>query len=375
MRREEVRGLIIYTVLIFAALIVGISAINPVMTEYGPDKMHPILFIVITIVVGYLTNALGHELLHSLGAVIGGYSVTSINVLRICFSKSDKKWGLSFKEFDGLTGETKIVPKKDKTNINPFMWCPIFGYAAEIAFCIVVYVMIKQTPEAKASWLAVAAIIMILVSSMLALYNFVPLKLDTTTDGYRMRIFSNPKNLEAYNQVLIMQDIQRRGEKIENVQVFEDITEYTAELNIIAMYKFLSEGKYEEATKIVDKLLENKKVLNAVDTNRLIAQKLYLEVLTKPIEEVKTLYDEICPDDVRRFIANDVSMESIRAYILIGGMIEGSEGEVLYAKSKIAKAKKKALATQIATEEKLVEKALEYVYENHPKWKKENTAE
>ena len=157
--------------------------------------------------------------------------------------------------------------------------------------------------------------------------------------------------------------------------VFDEITEYTAEMNVLALYKCLEDENYEGAVVIIDKLLENKKVVSLNDCNRLIAQKLYLAVLTQPIAEAKKLYDEICPIDVRRFIANDTSMPCIRAYIMIAGMIEDSESEVAFAQSKVEKAKKRALASEVKTEEVLLEKALNYVYENHPKWVKEKAAE
>ena len=107
----------------------------------------------------------------------------------------------------------------------------------------------------------------------------------------------------------------------------------------------------------------------------MVAQKIYIAILTKELEDSKKLYDKICPTEIRRFIANDVSMSSIRAYVLIGGMIEGSQSEVEFAKSKVEKAKKKALASEVQTEEKLLEKALNYVYEKHPKWVQEKAAE
>lgn len=376
MKKEEVRGLVVYTILLVAALIVGLAVIKPLMDGgYYPNKLGQFGFIIIVLVIAYLVNAIGIEILHVLGAVVGGYAVKSFNVLGMCIEKSNNKWNFHFREFDGLTGETKIVPKKEKLNLNPFTWCPIFGYAAEMAGCIVISSMIKKAPEPRAPWLATAAVVFILVSSMLAFYNLIPLKLDATTDGYRMRLAANPVNVKAYNEVLKIEDAQREGKSIEKVPYFEEITEYTAQLNELAVYQYLSEEKLPEAEQIIDKLLENEKVLNHNDACRLIAQKLYIVILTKSVEEAKELYDKMCTDEIRRFIANDVSMPSIRAYILIAGMIEGSEGEVKYARSKIEKAKKKAYASQIATEEKLLEKAIEYVYKNHPKWSKENAAE
>ena len=373
MRKEEIRGLIIYSILIIAALIVGFTAIRTSMSECGPNKMSSFGFLVVVLIVAYLFNAIGLEILHVLGAVFGGYKVTSFDILGLCIYQTAEKWKFGIRDFNGISGETKVAPNKEKKNINLMVWFPIFGFAAEIAGCVVVLTLISK--ESNVAWLRSAALLFILISSMIAFYNLVPLKLDSMTDGYKIRLFSKPVNVEAYNQMLVIQEEQRLGKSVENIPVFEEITEYTAEINMLAMYKYLEDEKFDEAVKILDQLLEHKHVLNINEYNRLIAQKLYLAILTQPLEDAKKLYDEICPIEIRRFMANDTSMPSIRAYILIAGMIEGSESEVAFAKSKVEKAKRRALASQIKAEEKLLEKALEYVYENHPKWEKEKAAE
>ena len=375
MRKEELRELIIFTILILSALIVGFAAIRPTLENYGPSKMTGFGFIIVVLIVAYLFNAIGLEVLHLLGALFGGYKITSFNIFGLCFYKKENKWKFGFRDFDGINGETKVAPRKEKTNANLVAWFPLFGYAVELASCIVIASLIKTSPAPKAPWLRSAAVIFILISSMLAFYNFVPVKLSSMTDGYKIRLFTKPVNLEAYNKMLVIQEEQRLGKNVEIIPVFEEITEYTAEINMLAMYKALEEEKYDEALKIIDQLMEHKKVLNANDYNRLIAQKLYLAILKQPIGEAKTLYEEICPIEVRRFIANDTSMPCIRAYILIAGMIEGSEGEVNYAKSKIEKAKKRSLAYEVKVEEVLLEKALKLVYEAHPKWGEEKAAE
>ena len=375
MRKEEIRGLIIYSLLIVAALVVGFTVIKPAMMDYGPEKMSDFGFIIVVLVVAYLFNAIALEVLHVLGAIFGGYFVTSFNILGLCIYKTEEKWKLGFRDFNGISGETKIAPKKEKTNINLPIWFPIFGFAAELATCIVVASIIKSTPHPENAWLRPAALMFVLISSMIAFYNLVPIKLDSMTDGYKIRLFTKPVNVQAFNKMLAIQEDQRMGKTVENVPVFEEITEYTAEINVLAMYKFLEDEKFDEAAKIVDQLLEHKHVLNINEYNRLIAQKLYLAILLNPIGEAKKLYEEICPIEIRRFMANDISMQSIRAYILIAGMIEESQSEVEFAKSKIEKAKKRALASQIKAEEKLLEKALNYVYENHPKWTEEKATD
>ena len=370
MKKEEIRGLIIYALLIATAVIVALAVVRPLMDEYSPN-MNQLLFFVIVIVVAYLTNAIGLELLHLLGALFGGYKITSFNILYLCFYKEKDKWKLGFRDFNGLTGETKIAPKREKTNINWFLWFPLFGFAIELATCIVVRILVVGAKEPAAPWLVPAAIITLLVASLLAFYNFVPLKLDTMTDGYRIRLFTNPANVEAYNEMLKLQEARRLGENVEKVPVFTEITEYTAEINTIAIFEFLGAEKYKEAGEIIDLLCENTKVLTLKEYYRLIAQKLYVAVMTQEMKDVKKLYEDICPVEMRRFIANDTELATIRAYMIIAGMIEDSESEVLFAKSKLEKAKRKASPTEVKTEELLIEKALELIYKSHPKWTKE----
>ena len=374
MRKEEIRGLVVYLILIVAALVVGFTAIKPTMELYGPARMHDIGFIIIVLVVAYLFNAIGLEILHVFGAIFGGYKVTSFNIFGICLYRTETKWKLGFRDFNGVNGETKVAPKKEKTNANLLVWFPLFGYAIELALCIVFAILVKNG-SIETRWIRPAALMFVLVSSMLAFYNFIPIKLDSMTDGYRIALFSKPVNVEAYNKMLIIQEEQRLGKTVENIPIFAEITEYTAEINVRAMYKCLEEGNYVEADQIITQLLENQRVLNGAEFNRLIAQKLYIAILTQELPETKKLYEEICPIDIRRFIANDISMPSIRAYVLIAGMMEDSKSEVEYAKSKVEKAKKRALASEVKTEEVLLEKAINYVYEKHPKWSEEKDAE
>lgn len=370
MRKEDVSSLIIYFIMIAAAIIVGLTAVRNVIEEISLN-MNQFLAVILIIVVGLLFNVIMLEVLHALGAKLGGYKVVSFNVLGFCFFKKEGKTLFKFKEFDGLTGETKIAPNKEKLNLRHFIWLPLFGYAAEIATCIVLY----KFGFEKGNWLALGAVLFLIISSMIALYNLVPLKLDSMTDGYRFVLLAKPVNVEAYNELLRIEDLEREGKEVGEIKVFEDITEFTANLNLISVYHHLDKGEYEEAEKLVDIILTNPKAINLNTQNRLIAQKLYIEIMTKTVEEAKETYDKIAPTEIRRFIANDNSLESVRAYTLIAGVIEGSLGEVKYAQGKIAKATKNALPSRVEIEKKLNEQALQKVYSIHPKWAEEKTNE
>lgn len=376
MRKEEVTSLVIYFIMIAVAIVVGLTVVSDAIGKFRPDNMNTFLFVIIVLIIGLLLNIILLEVCHVIGAKIGGYKVTSFNVLGFCWEKKEGKWSFRFRDFNGLTGETKIAPGKGKLDLKKYIWLPIFGYAVELSSCIVCYSLVsKASSNFSAKWLAIVAIIFIIISSMIALYNLIPLKLDTMTDGYRFVLLSKQCNLDAYNELLRVEDLERQGKEVGEVKVFKEITEFTANLNLISVYQHLNKGEYKEAEELIDMILVSPKGINPTTHNRLIAQKIYIDVLTKPVEEAEKSYNELANDEIRRFIANDVSVESIRAYILIAGIIEKSKGEVDYASSKIDKARKNAMPSRRIIEDKMYQQALDKVYEAHPKWKEEKAAE
>lgn len=377
MRKEEVASLFVYLFMIALAVVIGLTAVKNAIQYCGTGTINSFGFVILVIFIGLIFNIVMLELLHALGALIGGYCIVSINILGFCFEKKDKKVKFAFKDFDGLTGETKLAPKKEKLSLKPFIWLPLFGYAAELAGGIVLYSQMMSNQSSNVSWLGTCGILFVVISSMIALYNLVPIKLDTMTDGYRFVLLSKPANVEAYNELLKAEDLERNGQPAPEMKVFEDITEYTANINLFTVYKLLDSNKLDEAEKIIDMMLKESKKLEPSTHYRLISQKLYITIYTKEVEEARNVYNELADDKIRRYIANDVSMESIRAYILISGILEKSRGELGYAISKKDKALKRTLAQRVSIEEKLYGLALNKVYEAHPTWKeeKENIAE
>ena len=371
MRKEEIASLIVYVLMIALAVIIGLSVVRDTMATCAPRQMNEYLFVIVVLIVGILFNVIMLEVLHIIGGLIGGYKITSVNILGFCFEKKEGKTVFKFKDFDGLTGETKLAPKKEVLNMKPFVWLPLFGYAAELAGCIVLHSQMVSNSTSPNSWLGVAAILFIILSSMLALYNLFPIKLDTMTDGYRLVLLSKPANVEAYNEMLKAEDLERNGQPVTDLRVFEDITEFTASINLFSVYRNLENNELDEAEKIVDMMLKDPKKLEPYTHYRLISQKLYITILTKSVEDAKKVYDDLADDKIRRFIANDASMESVRAYLLISGILEKSQAEVKYAINKKAKAMKRTVKQRAILEEKLFNIALDKVYEVHPNWKQE----
>ena len=338
MKKEDVTSFIVYILMILIALLLGFTFISNMFKEYnstfGSSALNPYVFAIISIVLAVLVNAVGLEVGHIIGGKIGGYTIASVNILGFCFYKVDGKFKFKFKDFDGLTGETILAPKSEKANPKPYVWFPLLFYFVELIVCII-FNSLGQNSNITLHhnafvWLGTAAMIFITIASMMALYNFVPFKLDSMTDGYRLTLMSKKVNVEAYNELMRIENLQREGKEIDKIKYFDELTQAT-------IY-------------------------------RLVAQKLYIKIMTLPIEEAQKYYEEEVDDSIRRFISNDLSMESLRAYILIAGMLDESNAEVTFALSRKEKAMKRALKSRATVESKLFDDALELVKKSHPDW-------
>ena len=371
MRKEDLASLVVYLIMIAAAVIVGLTAVQATFQVHYHLSMPTYLFAIIVIVVGLIFNIIGLELSHVAGAKIGGYKILSINCVGFCFQKKGGKWKFSFKDFDGLTGETKIAPKSDKAKLAPYIWFPIVMYFAELAACIVVFTLAEDksiNAHSPLHWMAIASLLLIIIASMLALYNLVPIKLDSMTDGYRFTLLTKKENIDAFNELMRIEAAQMNDEDPGEIKVFNEITEFTASINLISVYIELKNKNYTRAEELIDMIVVDPKKVSPQTYNRLLSQKLYIKIMTLPLEEVKEYYDKNVDDFARKYIAHDLSMESIKAYVLIAGLLDKSRNEVEFAKSRKDRALKHTPHSRVEIENKLYEEALAKVYEAHPDW-------
>jgi len=377
MKKEDVLSLIIYMVMIGFAILVGMTAVSKAFIEiYSSQFMNRIAFCVLVLIGSVVLNIGGLELFHVLGAKIGGYKAYSVNILGLCWTKKEGKWKFTTKDYDGLTGETKVAPVKEKCQYHWYIYLPLIMYFFELALGLVFYSMglkaTSSTPNAF-RWISVASLLNVIVSSMIALYNFVPLKLDSMTDGYRLMLLTNKTNKEALNEILRIEALQNEGKEVDKIKIFDEITDFTANINLHAIYDCLANKDYEKACELIQKIFDNPQKVQEITLNRITAQYIYIKVLTLDRKEAKEYYNSL-NDNIRRFISNDKSMESLRAYVLIAGLLDKSQGEVKYAMSKKDKILKNTSSTRASIESKLFEEAIQMIKNEHPDWELEEGA-
>ena len=376
MKKEDVIGLIIYLIILALAIVFGITVLQTHQASsafQGAGGFMYVLFVVICILGGTILNATLFELAHIAGAKVGKYLIISVDILGFCFYREGDKFKFRFSSFDGLTGETKIVPKKgyeEKANPTPYL---IFGslfFVVEAIIVMVLFTLFKDKDGALSD-LAYGALTVGAIGLVILFYNIVPFKIDSLTDGYRLTMVSNPKNKAAFNELLRVEYEIQQGNTDVEIKIFDEITNFTADLNLNKVYALLDKKEYKEAEEILDKIIAAKASIDAKVYIRARAQKIYINLITKDLKEAKEYYEKEVPVSERRDISNDVSMASIRAYLLMSGLLDKSRSECIIALNNVYKAFKRTPKNRQATEVALFNEALDKVIAAHADWELE----
>ena len=368
MKKEDAVSLILYVLIIGVAVVYGLAVLQPHFDKSSFDLgIIYALFILGAVVASILSCALLFEIGHVLGAKIGGYKVLSVCVLYLMFYK-DGKFCFKFKAYDGLTGETKILPKSE--NAHPRAYLSVGTLLATILAvgCFVLFYVNKDYSQFRGD-VAYFFLTMGIVALICVTYNIVPFKLDSMNDGYRMAMVSNPRNREAFNELLRVEYEMSIGNTDVEIKTFTELTNFTASLNMTKLYIALDKENYNEALNLVEIVLNNEKTVSRKVYIRAVAMKIYLYFLTKPREEANQFVLDNISIDLKKELSSDTrSLACVRAYLLAEGLVENSKSECLLAIGNVNKAYKATSKERRESEAKAYNQVIDMINETHPKW-------
>ena len=374
MRKEDVSGIIVYVLILAIAVVFGLTVLREHASASGMETVVYIIYIFGAILLGVLFNAVLFEVAHILGAKAGRYQIVSVNILGLLWYKEDGKTKFKFSGYDGLTGETRILPKKDakkEPNPSPYLLFGTLFYMVELTIVIVLFSMFGLEGEdgSVIKNIVYFLLIMAVLGGMILLYNILPFKLDAMTDGYRMRMTTNAANKIAFNELLRVEYAISQGEENVEIATFKEISNFTAELNLNKVYVLLDKKQFKEAEELIDIIIEGKEKVSEKVYVRARCQKIYINIITKPLEEARKFYDEQVPMQERRDISNDRSMVSIRTYLLMSGLLDGSKSECLFAINNAGKCFNNTPKQRRKVEADLFNDAIDKIDQLHPTWK------
>ena len=372
MKKNESLGYLAYALMLVIAVCVGFFVLRTDFSNTSNYSMNVYVLVLLSILVGIVLTALLLELGHLLGAKIGHYEVTGWICLGLgAKKKKDGKKKFFVGNYDGLTGETIVVPlDANKSNPRPIIWMGLLFLFLEVLAAVgcIVFAMYRiNVGDTSLYWLKPAAEVVLTVACMVLLYDIFPAALDAKNDGYLVTILNNKVNVEAYNQMLIAEDKMSRGLPAGDTPVYDEVTDFTAAVNDVTLYRLLGEGNEEEALKIVEKTLACEKKVSQAVFRYAEAQKVAIMLDTLPLEKAKEYFVAL-PLEVKKHIASLSSAPAVRAYVLANGLVEESFGETEAALNKTHDAFKKLPKEKKAVEKKLLADAMNKVMTAHPDW-------
>ena len=371
MKKNDFATFIVYIAMFAIALLVGFLVIKPLMDQYGSSvPLHPIIVMLLGLVAGVILNALLLVLGHVLGARLGHYKVTKAVVLGVGVRKVNGVNKFGFHAFDGLVGETKVVPEDVKnSSLGGYIFFPVLFLFVEVVACMI-GIVVCQNQEASNPGLAglhAFLVTILAVGGMIFLYDLFPAHIESITDGYLLVLLSKPANKEAYNNLLLAEAAADAGQPIPETPVYEEITDFTAELNLLTVYRHLTEGEPEKALPMLDPMFSEESGASKATQAYVKTLKLATLLEQDNREKGKKMYEELSDED-KRYIANIGNLTSLRAYLLIASFVEASDSECNYAIDKAEKMIKNCDPTFKDAEKSLLQYDVDLCRKAHPSW-------
>ena len=373
MKKQDIAGIIVYLIILALAAVFGLVVVRQFAQKTNMETGIFILFIGGAIISGVLFNSILFELAHILGAKIGGYNITSVSILGFTFVKEEKKLKFKLASFDGLTGETKILPKekrKKPSNPVPYLVMGTILYAIEVVAVVLLYsVFTREGAPTAQSNAAYFLIIVMAVGGVILFYNIIPFQLDSMTDGYRLRLVSGKKNREAFNKMLLGETAA--GEQSQEGEEAEQVTSFSGDLKLNQVYVHLDKDEFVEAEELVDSILEGAQTDKKISRKTVFearANKIYLVFINKDQDTITQYFESNLSLQDRKELSEENGLPFLRAYILVSALLDRSHSECFRSLDKVYKAYKKTPPEKRALESKLFNRALELVNEKHPDW-------
>ena len=371
MKRNDFATFLVYVGMFAIALLVGLLAIKPVIDEFGARMpINSYLLVGLGLLAGALFNAILLEAAHLLGAKAGKYRVNQWTVFGVGVKRKNGKMKFGVSGFDGLTGQTKVAPMDvQNSTLSAYILFPFLFFMIEMIAGMIIIVNCKSAEGSNPSiaWLHVFALTIMATGGMVFLYDLFPARIDAINDGFLMFLLNKPANKVAYNNLLLAQEAAELGEPIPEIPVYEDVTDFTASLNSVTIYRHLTEGHPDSALPIIELALAEEARCSAKTKGdmRVLKLTILLEKLDK--SKGKAMYEEL-DDETKKYIASLATITCLRAYALIASFVESSEFEANYAIDKTSKLLKSTDEGIREAEKSLLQMDVDAIRKEHPSW-------
>jgi hypothetical protein len=364
MKKEDILTLIVYAMMVAIAIFVGVNIIAPAFVTLGITGISQYVYASITIFFAFLINVILLELGHILGALAGGYQIQTVNILGLAFIFSSQNLRLRLQTYEGLTGETIVVPKAKKLKPKLFLWGGLLVYVFETILAFVIgYGFFNQN-----QWGRYASVVVVAVGGMLMIYNFMPFKLDTVTDGYKLATLTTTKGNDAYEELQRIEKMYKLGKSPKPFKIFKEFNNLNVQIYFHKIYQAMVDEAYDEAGDDLKKLASSPRLGETLQQKIFVLQ-TYIALIEKKPTTASTFFYALSSKQ-RKYLSNDSNMSTLSTYLYVAGLIEESYSEATYTfERQLVSIKKIRESGRKSAEAILFDRMLKLVKKKHPSWR------
>ncbi|MDR1697584.1 MAG: hypothetical protein LBR37_01530 [Erysipelotrichaceae bacterium] len=322
----------------------------------GFQESLPYLFV--ALLISIVINGILEETCHVIGALIGGYKIKSVNFFGLEFARNkDHKFKFGLSSFNGLTGETKVLPKNDKASLKLYCLLPLFVLCAEVLTLILVIIYSSSVTN---TYLEPCFLVVITITLAMIVYQFFPVELDSLNDGYRFVLITSGggKAQVAFNKMLEIEAEVENGNANWAVPAILPDTLYGAKIYLMNYYREASQGSYEAAEATLKQILEVNQLKEMMI--RVHLETIFIKACLN-LDEARRYYEEELSNDDKKVLYSSPDLDILRCYLLVSALIEKSDSEMEFAKKRIAKLIEKDKYNKYVTQKALLEKTYELI--------------
>lgn len=328
MKKQEIISTVVYLLMILVVVLVGyfvVSQNSAAIVEHFSNSNLIYLFVIVSLLIGVILNVLLVEVGHVIGAKIGGYEILSFNIFGLCFYKTfidgKVKTKVGFKNFDGLAGETRIMPKKDGKKHSPtfYVTFPLLLILIEFIGLVITFTLISD--ESSLVFIKYGYVLIATLGGCFFIYDYIPFKLDTSNDGYRYTLLTKKINIEAFNERMSFEGQLFLNNNTDYIKEFDEITDFTAEVNELNLYRLIEENNYIKANELLDKIINSEQKLSTYTLTKTKIWKLFVLLKENRIDEAKDYVSKLNESETN-VLKKEKSLESLRTYSYYLGKVE-----------------------------------------------------
>ncbi|WP_294166898.1 hypothetical protein [uncultured Clostridium sp.] len=309
-RKFQWQQVIPFIIFLFIGGIIGYYTGNSIgdyiatMKVQGMSKsmmLFKVFILLVGIYVVVMLQIIIHEGGHLIAGLLSGYKFSSFRVFNFMWIKEDGKLKLKKLSLVGTGGQCLMVPPDLKDGVIPYKLYNLGGSLLNIIVSLIALgIYILWSGE---NLVTILLLVFSVVGIIFAIMNGIPLRVGgIDNDGYNtLSLGKNKSALQAFWVQMKVNELISKGIRLKDMPHDLFLMPNDKEMNnsmvaakaVFACNRLIDEHKFEEAEKLIHRLLEIDTAMALVHRNLMICDEIYCKaILGSSKEDIDLLLDK-----------------------------------------------------------------------------------